>query len=64
VVRLAVTGPKGEPGAVDLHTQQVAREATFQGFLIRLVTLLPAPTAGDKIPADRYVATLVISRSK
>jgi hypothetical protein len=64
VVRLAVTGPKGEPGTVELHTQQLAREATFQGFKIRLVQLLPAPSASDKIPADRYVATLVVSRSK
>ena len=64
VVRLAVTGPKGEPGTVDLHTQQTGREATFQGFKIRLVTLVPATTAGARIPADRYIATLVISRSK
>lgn len=63
VLLFKVTGPKGD-GTVDLHTQQIGREATFQGFKIRLVTLVPNTTASEKIPVDRYAATLTISKVK
>lgn len=65
VVRVTVTGSaKADKSTLDLHTQQSGRDGTVQGFRIRLVQLMPATQASEKIPADRYMATFLVSRIK
>ncbi len=64
-IRLAVRGADAAAGTLTLHTQAAAvREAEFQEYRVRLVQLAPWPQTSGGIPADRYVATLTVSRSR
>jgi hypothetical protein len=64
VVRVALQGQNAERGTLDLHTQAAAkREADFQKYRLRLVQLVPWPKDSGGIPAETYIATLVVTRS-
>ncbi len=63
VVRLALQGQNAERGTVNLHTQAASREAGFQKYRLRLVQLVPWPKDSGGIPAETYIATLVVTRS-
>ena len=47
----------------ELHTQaNFPGEASYLDYRVRLLTLAPQPEEDSKIPADKYIATLVVSR--
>ncbi len=64
VVRVTLQGQNAERGTLNLHTQAAAaREADFQKYRLRLVQLVPWPKDSGGIPAETYIATLVVTRS-
>jgi hypothetical protein len=62
VVRLALLGANAERGTLNLHTlSETAAQGCFQRFRLRLVQLVPVPHDSGGIPAEQYVATLVVA---
>jgi hypothetical protein len=62
VVRIGLRGANAESGTLDLHTlSDTAAEGSFQKYRLRLVQLAPTPHESGGIPADQYVATLIVS---
>jgi hypothetical protein len=55
---------KGEDRTkVELNTSRTyPQEVTFQNYSIKLVALDPYPMTNEKIPQERYVATLVVTK--
>lgn len=64
VVRLAVRVAGATRDPIELHTTTIdKREATIDGFRVRLVQLAPARTEGTALTQDQYAATLTVVRS-
>jgi hypothetical protein len=62
VVRLTLTGARGQTATIDLHTQsRPDADSRFGAYLVRLAHLGPDPRENG-IPADQYVATLIVEK--
>ncbi len=62
VVRVALLGANAERGTLNLHTlSETAAQGSFQKFRVRLVQLAPVPHDGGSVPAEQYVATLIVT---
>lgn len=63
IVVLTISGD-GQPAARELHTIAGSSEASYSGYMIKLISLAPYPRSDRQIRPEDYVATLsVVARS-
>jgi hypothetical protein len=61
-VVLKVKAAKGETATIKLNTNINPKEASYQGYLIKLARLTPYPKKDEKIEPDHYEVVLVVSK--
>jgi hypothetical protein len=64
IVHLRLDASRGRTGALDLHENvNLARDGAFESYRISLQRLEPPRQDGTQIAPDRYVVTLLVSRT-
>jgi len=61
-IALKLAGGKGEAIEIELNTTTEPREASYEGYTVKLMNLAPRPVEGQKLDADDYVATLIVTK--
>ena len=61
-IALKLAGGKGEAIEIELNTTTEPREASYEGYTVKLTNLAPRPVEGRKLDAGDYVATLILTK--